>query len=292
MPYTKGGVVRWRGSDLPRLPEDRFSTAAINNAQAVLVQASSQGRGVLLHGPPGSGKTTLLLRYYLHLKKLHPTPTCSRRIYDTWMEEHCWWSQYTEFCNDVKAGYAIQKQDPTWGETYQPFGIASSCMALFIDDFGTGVYAPQRSTHSEDTFEAVFDARVRKGLPSFFTTNLTLDAIRTRFGERFWDRLLGTTEIIPLVQPTLRRLTSLPQKENPCSQGSIPQNTPDKQAFPTEQSCEELKKGLSKEQDSRTTDGPFQPSQKVIQLIEHLQSKKQATKGLKPFQNLFSIEGR
>lgn len=107
--------------------------------------------------------------------------------------------------NDIKAGYSIQQRDPMWGETYQPFGIASQCKALFIDDFGTGSYAPQRSTHNEDTIESIFDARVRKGLPTYFTTNLTPKAIEARYGPRFYDRLVGSTALIEVSQPSYRQ---------------------------------------------------------------------------------------
>ncbi len=79
-----------------------------------------------------------------------------------------------------------------------------SCHIVYIDDIGTenisNIYGNKRIPFME-----LCDAAEQKGKLLICSTNLTLDELADKYGERTIDRLRATTKVVPFVGQSLRK---------------------------------------------------------------------------------------
>lgn len=73
---------------------------------------------------------------------------------------------------------------------------------LFIDDFGATTNTP---TVIAKIFK-LLDARSQNGKQTFISSNLTMDDVRSFYGERAYSRVCGMTEFLRLEGPDRRRV--------------------------------------------------------------------------------------
>jgi DNA replication protein DnaC len=108
--------------------------------------------------------------------------------------KNSWWTSTEDFCNDCKA--AIWKKiDPDAGDQ------AAKVPKLFLDDLGT-----ERNTdHNIAVIIGLLRARFDRRLPTWITTNLTMDEIAERYTLRIADRIRGGCKIFELGGPSRRR---------------------------------------------------------------------------------------
>ncbi|HEY7123736.1 MAG TPA: hypothetical protein VH540_07255 [Ktedonobacterales bacterium] len=80
---------------------------------------------------------------------------------------------------------------------------------LCIDDVGVEQLTP----FVAEQFYAIVNDRVWKGLPTFLTTNLSLDELRAHLTPRVFSRLLPKVDMLGVVGPDLRELAAEQQRE-------------------------------------------------------------------------------
>lgn len=131
----------------------------------------SGGKGLLLMGAPGTGKT-FLFRAISRMFEIRMVT--AKELERTVSEE----SSFREILRLNRAN---------WSEV--PFHWYD----LIIDDIGTEeplVVDYGRNYHTvEEAILFRYDAFVQNGWITHFTTNLTLEGLRDRYGERCWSRL-------------------------------------------------------------------------------------------------------
>lgn len=139
--------------------------------------------GYLLIGEPGNGKTTLLRLIARHG---FTGPGEFRWRYRT------------------AVGMRSEMVDAGGGTIHEPTWDAR---CLLIDDIGTETTANIFGVKVEAMHE-IIDARWewhQRGGRTIITSNLTADAIQSRYGARVWSRIRGMCRIVQLVTPDQRK---------------------------------------------------------------------------------------
>lgn len=134
-----------------------------------------QGMGLILVGPVGVGKTHLASGIIHELSK--------RDIFVLFLF-------VPDFLEELRDTY-----DEDYEEEEDKFELAREAQVLVLDDLGT-----ERITDwAKEKITQLLNYRYNNILPTIVTTNLTLKEMEERIGERALSRLLGRSEIIPIV---------------------------------------------------------------------------------------------
>lgn len=147
----------------------------------------------LLHGPPGTGKTTLMNEACAMVSNPRGG-SISYRTRHMWLDRRVLWAQSGEFCRDVKNEISIGQRWSDFDDHYSASGISRIVPCMFIDDLGT----EQETDYNTESISSLVDARYRVGLPTWFTTNLTIAEIGSRYGDRTLSRLAEMCEFITI----------------------------------------------------------------------------------------------
>ncbi len=141
----------------------------------------NQGKGLLLMGDVGRGKTNIIvgvIPYLLRLQSIHVRP--------------------------------VHAQDFNQPAKTQLSGVPESNLEYLlkirypiIDDLGTEVMHNNFGTKSE-AFTAIINAAERINKPMFITTNLTVEQLLDRYGDRTLDRLRHLCRVIQFSGESLR----------------------------------------------------------------------------------------
>lgn len=153
-----------------------------------------RGRGVLFTGNPGTGKSTVLARYAKAFVE-HPMPRITHRTRHLWLDRWALWASAAEFIDDCKHEIALSRRSDftDFSDAFSATGIARSIELLFLDDLGAEV----DSDYSRGVMESLIDARYRDRdkKKTWFTTNLNVSELATRYSERTVSRLCEMCEI-------------------------------------------------------------------------------------------------
>jgi len=137
-------------------------------------------RGVLLHGKPGRGKSRLGL--------------C---IINRFASE-------TYRCKFITFADILSKQKDSFDndQTTPEIELAKlrNVNLLFIDDFG----AEKLTEWGETVFFQIFDHRVAQSMPTFLSSNYSLDELSPKVHPRIIDRILKHCSIVECKGPSFR----------------------------------------------------------------------------------------
>lgn len=186
MPYTPsnqylGGI---RPLYLPRLN----GTEGMDD----VAQSVRDDVALLVYGPVGTGKTTLMAEvdFWTETRNTELRKDPNRRC-PAFFGDEAWplrlnlWTTAGEFCEDVKTGFKLDVGCDL---------IAPDARRLFLDDLGVERETP----HNTDAISALLYARYSRDLPTWITTNLSLDDLRSRYGERVFSRIFDRSILVEL----------------------------------------------------------------------------------------------
>jgi DNA replication protein DnaC len=134
--------------------------------------------GVWFSGSAGVGKTHLLIALMNQIAWKYYEQNSGRLNGDI-----RFWS-YSDLCSAIRS-------DPN---NFQNFRAIRSPRFLFIDDIGTS----KTTDIIQEKIYSLFNYRMENELPTFVTTNLTIDEIGAEFNERLTSRLRASSVFIPL----------------------------------------------------------------------------------------------
>jgi DNA replication protein DnaC len=203
MPYAPSPRY-WLGSSRPILPDP------FDNRHNFLDRAKESARTeqpYILIGEAGRGKTSLMALTASRIKDAQGA-AISTRIGQPWLDHRVRWAQAHELYVDILAEIDFRRRHFDFTEYYSASGIASRVACLFIDDIGTEPKTPS----AVETMQSLIDARYRAKLPTWFTTNLDMDAFSARYGTRTMSRVFGTIPSYTIVGDD-RRLTAMGIKQ-------------------------------------------------------------------------------
>ena len=153
-------------------------------------------RSILLCGATGTGKTykaTALLQQFVNTKE-------ERNKLDTYCITDWYFKQM------IKSNMIILRRPDEWQSpiTLYPLELMLRCQILLYDDIGVS-----------DTSEAylrdltfVLDERIKRGLVTIYTTNLTRDELKKKLNERIVSRMLYNTDVVVFKGEDLRLKTT------------------------------------------------------------------------------------
>lgn len=189
----------WRKQNLTSSQVDRDTLKLVEPlyANAVLDDLEPDIREKLLHrrpsqdvylfGLPGRGKTyamAALIRYYIG-----EGYKCKRICFD-------------DFCCQVRSTMSIASRQTEW-EMTKPYKEVDM---LFIDDLG--LRTKEESDFAYITFYSILNKRQERLLPTFISSNKSLDRLRNSFDERIVSRL-NTALVIELIGKDKRRFEKI-----------------------------------------------------------------------------------
>lgn len=149
-----------------------------------LAELKQKGIGILFGGPPGPGKTTaavIILKYL------------ARAGWDVWM---------------TSLGEVVENIQKSWNEKDEEAHAAflEKCRTvtfLLIDDLGKEHAGP--TGFSATVFDNLIRYRVQHRLPTFFTTNLTRNQIKHRYGDALLSLIEGKCQVVVVTGNDHRR---------------------------------------------------------------------------------------
>jgi DNA replication protein DnaC len=147
--------------------------------------AASRYRSLLLMGGVGTGKTVLLRALHLFFRRYFPDKILG--------------------CGDeVMGSYLFTATKVAKLDEYE-WRIATTADVLLIDDVGVEpVMVKTYGTESTPLVELLCD-RYERQYPTILSTNLDMEELRGRYGERLYDRLCETYAKLALVFKSFRQ---------------------------------------------------------------------------------------
>ena len=182
----------WIGSPQPlpvgELEIDEENASAIDAARRSL----ESGRPLMFDGAVGAGKTTIahwLARELWRKDVLEGRYSAKRsdRTRATWLDEPYFWTTADAYVEDVMASWKMKFDHPA--DLYTPDGIAFTCRRLFVDDLGNEASTKARASERCGHITRLIVEREARGLPTWYTTNLSDEVFPVMYGLRAADRL-------------------------------------------------------------------------------------------------------
>lgn len=149
-----------------------------------------KGIGVYLYGKmPGTGKTTWACKIMAHYFR--------KIVFNTGLEYEGVFINVPEFLNDIKDNF----NDPTpeFKKLYSK--VENSKLAIF-DDIG----AEKPTEWVAEKLYTIINHRVNNGLATIYTSNIDLDMLADRIGNRTVSRIMGNSYIIEFKGKDKRRV--------------------------------------------------------------------------------------
>lgn len=162
--------------DLPKYEE-------LQNFMEQIVENVEAGEGLYIWSEgTGNGKTTWatkIVGYYF------------RKIaFDSGLENEGLYIYLPTFLEDLRKSYG--NPDPDFEEVLE---MVKSCKILIIDDIG----AEKPSEWVTERLLSFINTRVTNGLSTIYTSNISLDMIGARMGDRVRSRITGSVKEIHLI---------------------------------------------------------------------------------------------
>ena len=159
-------------------PPERFKNAHIDNIAPDIVEyirkVSETSKGLYISGDVGRGKTYAIF-------------ALMNRAQELGMYRWRAWSS-AELFADIRATFNRSK------DSEDPVEKAKTAMVLIIDDLG----AEKMSEWVETQLGEIIDYRYAEMKPMIFTSNLSIDKLAERVGDRIVSRILGSCNIVEL----------------------------------------------------------------------------------------------
>lgn len=154
-------------------------------------------RGLIVTGPIGSGKTVGVSCLF---KDLVPILTTHPRA----IQLANWRARFAPMVRIIaELRSALNRrsgsEEMSFSEVLTDY---SSAYLLCIDDVGVEKLTP----FVAEQFYSIINDRIWRGLPTFMTTNLSIDGLREHLTPRVFSRLLPKVDIIEMTGPDLREL--------------------------------------------------------------------------------------
>ncbi len=149
---------------------------AVNSIKKYLNEKSWQeGKGLILIGGVGTGKT--------HLASAIVHELARQDVFALFIF-------VPDFLDEIRAMY-----DENYDEEEDKFELVKNARVLVLDDLGT-----ERITDwAREKITQLINHRYNNALATIVTTNLTLDELKNRIGERAYSRLIGMSEVVPVL---------------------------------------------------------------------------------------------
>lgn len=135
------------------------------------------GRDVFMHGPVGTGKTHTM------------AALCRHYIYEGY---ECRRINFDDFCVQVRSTMSPVAKQTEW-QLIEPFKDVDK---LFIDDLG--LRSKQETDFAYITLYSLLNKRQERMLPTFISTNKSIERLAQAFDSRIASRL-GTALIIEMI---------------------------------------------------------------------------------------------
>lgn len=159
------------------------------------VEASTyQQRGLGLVGPVGCGKTSLMVTAYkLVAPRMleYPVIPASTIQFISVLDMFDFWR--SSFDEDRRTG------EPRYAQLYKRFAEAR---LLILDDLG----AERPTEWTQEQLNKLIDYRARNELPTWFTTNCSLEELELLITPRCYSRLVYRADVLEVTGEDLRRL--------------------------------------------------------------------------------------
>jgi DNA replication protein DnaC len=183
----------YRGWDKDTYPR-QGNQKALRKVLEFVEAGTYQQRGLGLVGPVGCGKTSLLVTAYkLVAPRLLEYPSVSATtirfvsvldMFDLWRNS---------FDEDRRTG------EPRFA---QLFKRCAEARLLILDDLG----AERPTEWTQEQLNKLIDYRARKELPTWFTTNCSLEELEQLLTPRCYSRLVYQADVLEVTGPDLRKL--------------------------------------------------------------------------------------
>jgi DNA replication protein DnaC len=183
----------YRGWDQDTYPK-QGNQKALRKVLDYIEQGTYQQRGLGLVGPVGCGKTSLAVTAYkLVASRLldYPTVPATKIQFVSVLDMIDRWRR--SFDEDKRTG------EPRYAQLYQRSAEAS---LLILDDLG----AERPTEWTQEQLNKLIDYRARNELPTWFTTNCSLEELEQLITPRCYSRLVYLAEVLEVTGPDLRKL--------------------------------------------------------------------------------------
>jgi len=165
----------------------RYESASISdvpeNVKEHFGKIKETRRGIYIHGSVGTGKTHIA---YALLSACKKDISAGGEVVGT--ESSATFINASEFFAEMKRDFDRKEK------TYPMENLMQSRKLLFIDDIG----AEKLSEWVISEFYLLLNHRYNEMLPTIFTSNLSLDELSEKFGERITSRIAGMCDVVEL----------------------------------------------------------------------------------------------
>lgn len=162
----------------------KVDTTVVDRVMKYLVEPDSKP-WLVLYGTVGTGKTTMMRAIQLTIQFLYEDQTDRPTT------------------SSIKANKLgeMAKKEP------EAFKKAKGCTILYIDDLGFSGEGEINNDYGvrRRPIEEIIENRYDRMLATIFTTNLTIDQIQDRYGERIASRLYEMSMFVPMTGDDLRK---------------------------------------------------------------------------------------
>ena len=183
----------YRGWDKDTYPK-QGNQKALRKVLDDVEQDTYQQRGLGLVGPVGCGKTSLLVTAYkLVAPRLLEYPAVPASAIQFISVLDLFDRLRNSFDEDKRTG------EPRYGQLFKRF---VETRLLVLDDVG----AERPTEWTQDQLNKLIDVRARQELPTWFTTNCSLEELEQLLTPRTYSRLVYRAEVLEVTGPDLRKL--------------------------------------------------------------------------------------